>query len=53
MMFPYLLLALASLLIVTSIMFAYEVGRRVGAYEVQRNHRHPNYRVINHGGRNK
>jgi hypothetical protein len=50
-MFPYLLLGLASLLIVATIMFVYEVGKRVGAYEQSRNHRHPNYRVINHGGK--
>ena len=51
MMFPYLLLGLASLLVVTSVAFAYEIGKRVGAYEQSRNHRHPNWRVVNHGGK--
>ena len=36
MTYPYVLLGLASLLIVSSIWLAYEVGRRVGAYEEQR-----------------
>lgn len=50
-MFPYLLLTLASLLVVSSVALAYEVGKRVGSYEQSRNHRHPNWRVVNHGGK--
>jgi hypothetical protein len=42
---PYLLLLLASLLFVACVAFAYEVGKRVGTYETQRNYRHPNWRV--------
>lgn len=42
---PYLLLLLASLLFVACVVFAYEVGKRVGTYETQRNYRHPNWRV--------
>jgi hypothetical protein len=48
MMYPYILLALASMLVVSTIWFAYEVGRRVGAYEERRNRRHPNWRVKSH-----
>lgn len=36
MMFPYMLLGIATLMIVTSVWVAYEVGRRVGAYEERR-----------------
>ena len=48
MMYPYILLALASLLFVGCVVFAYEMGKRVGTYETQRNYRHPNYRVVPH-----
>ncbi len=44
-MYPYILLALASLLFVACVGFAYEMGKRVGTYETQRNYRHPNWRV--------
>jgi hypothetical protein len=45
MMYPYILLALASLLFVACVVVAYEIGKRVGTYETQRNYRHPNWRV--------
>ena len=45
---PYLLLALASLLFVGCVVFAYEMGKRVGEYETRRNYRFPNYRVVPH-----
>ena len=45
MMYPYILLTLASLLFVACVVFAYEMGKRVGTYETQRNYRHPNWRV--------
>lgn len=43
--FAYTLLALASMLIVATIWFAYEMGRRVGAYEERRNRK---VRVTSH-----
>ena len=46
---PYLLLLLASLLFVACVVFAYEVGKRVGEYETRRAYRFPNYRVVPHG----
>lgn len=48
MMFPYMLLGIATLMIVTSVWVAYEIGRRVGAYEARRDYRHPNWRVKSH-----
>lgn len=48
MMYPYILLALASLLFVSCVVFAYEMGKRVGEYETRREYRFPNYRVIQH-----
>jgi hypothetical protein len=47
-MYPYILLALASLLFVSCVVFAYEMGKRVGEYETRREYRFPNYRVIQH-----
>jgi hypothetical protein len=47
-MYPYILLALASMLFVACVVFAYEVGKRVGTYEERRNRRHPNWRVKSH-----
>ena len=44
-MYPYVLLALASMLIVATVWFAYEMGRRVGAYEERRNRK---VRVTSH-----
>ena len=44
-MYPYILLGLASMLIVSTIWFAYEMGRRVGAYEERRNRK---VRVVSH-----
>ena len=44
-MYPYVLLALASMLIVATVWFAYEMGRRVGAYEERRNRK---VRAISH-----
>lgn len=48
MTFPYVLLTLGTLLFTSSVWLAYEVGRRVGAYEERRNRRHPNWRVKSH-----
>jgi hypothetical protein len=45
MMYPYVLLTLASMLIVATVWFAYEMGRRVGAYEERRNRK---VRAISH-----
>ena len=53
MMYPYILLALASLLFVSCVVFAYEMGKRVGEYEVRRNYRFPNYRVVPHNIKTK
>jgi hypothetical protein len=44
-MYPYILLALASMLVVSTIWFAYEMGCRVGAYEERRNRK---VRAISH-----
>lgn len=44
-MYPYILLGLASLMAVSTIWFAYEMGRRVGAYEERRNRK---VRAISH-----
>jgi cbb3-type cytochrome oxidase subunit 3 len=44
-MYPYILLALASLLFVACVVFAYEMGKRVGTYETQRNYRFSNYKI--------
>lgn len=44
-MMPYLLLLLASLLFVACVVFAYEVGKRVGEYETRRTYRFPNYKI--------
>ena len=53
MMYPYILLALASLLFVGCVVFAYEMGKRVGEYETRRNYRFPNYRVVPHNIKTK
>ena len=45
MTFPYVLLTLGTLLFTSSVWLAYEVGRRVGAYEERRNRK---VRAISH-----
>lgn len=47
-MYPYILLAIASLLFVSCVVFAYEMGKRVGEFETRREYRFPNYRVVPH-----